>query len=77
MAESTCPKCSSISFEAKHREKSNFLFVQCSECGCVVGVLNTPHTDKQFEAIISKQNHHENLLVDILNKVLQILIKPR
>lgn len=44
MALSVCPKCSSHSFETVEAtpSKSNFklFFVQCSSCGCVVGVLD-------------------------------------
>jgi len=40
MALSTCPKCSSHSFELKETEvshsKHKLYFVQCSLCGCVI-----------------------------------------
>jgi hypothetical protein len=44
MALSVCPKCDSHAFETKVNEPhdSNFklLFVQCRQCGTVVGVLD-------------------------------------
>ncbi len=44
MAVSTCPKCDSHRFETTVTEphNSNFklIFVQCSSCGAVVGVLD-------------------------------------
>jgi hypothetical protein len=43
MAISTCPKCNHSNFETQETSpnKSNFklIFVQCSACGCVVGVM--------------------------------------
>ena len=42
MANSTCPKCSSNSFEMKEAKIRNsayrLYFVQCASCGAVVGV---------------------------------------
>jgi predicted nucleic-acid-binding Zn-ribbon protein len=42
MATAKCPKCESTSFELKENsvQGSNFRlnFVQCTHCGCVVGV---------------------------------------
>jgi uncharacterized Zn finger protein len=44
MADSTCPKCSSHSFELKeHTPKGSgykMHFIQCSSCGAVVGVTD-------------------------------------
>lgn len=44
MAWSTCPKCNSHSFEMVENTptKSNFklMFVQCSSCGAVVGIMD-------------------------------------
>jgi ssDNA-binding Zn-finger/Zn-ribbon topoisomerase 1 len=44
MATSTCPKCNSTRFEVKENSPSGsnyrLAFVQCSSCGCVVGVLD-------------------------------------
>jgi len=44
MAASTCPKCGNSFFETVEKEprNSNFklLFVQCSSCGAVVGVMD-------------------------------------
>jgi len=45
MAESKCPKCDSTRFEVVHAHnlegsKRAILFVQCAECGCVIGTLD-------------------------------------
>jgi predicted nucleic-acid-binding Zn-ribbon protein len=44
MAISTCPKCSNHSFEVQEftptRSNYKFLFVQCSSCGVVIGVMD-------------------------------------
>jgi transcription elongation factor Elf1 len=45
MANSTCPKCNSHSFEVQVKQDikgSQFpiTFIQCSNCGCVVGTLD-------------------------------------
>lgn len=43
MAASTCPKCKSMSFEVKPNRPDhctrNLIFVQCTACGAVVGVV--------------------------------------
>lgn len=44
MARSTCPKCASNRFETSEAtpNKSAFklIFIQCAECGAVVGVID-------------------------------------
>ena len=44
MAQSTCPKCESHNFEVvaaePYNSKFKLMFVQCSECGAVVGTLD-------------------------------------
>lgn len=42
MANSRCPRCPGTSFEIVEARingaKSKYFFIQCSHCGCVVGV---------------------------------------
>ncbi len=44
MAQSTCPKCESHSFEAVNVTPDNsrftLIFIQCAECGAVVGTMD-------------------------------------
>lgn len=44
MAQSTCPKCESHSFEVVNVTPDNsrftLMFVQCAECGAVVGTMD-------------------------------------
>lgn len=44
MAQSTCPKCGNHSFELKEvipsGSRYKHFFIQCSSCGCVVGVTD-------------------------------------
>lgn len=58
MAHSTCPKCTSASFEVKEAEPRNssykLIFVQCSSCGAVVGVL--PYYDA---GVLAKDNQQD------------------
>lgn len=58
MAFSTCPKCTSTSFEVKEAEPRNssykMIFVQCSSCGAVVGTM--PYYDA---GILAKDNQAE------------------
>ena len=55
MACSTCPKCTSTSFEVKEAAPRNstykLIFVQCSGCGAVAGVL--PYYDA---GVLAKDN---------------------
>lgn len=76
MAESTCPKCDSHTFETKKRESSGLLFVQCAECGCVITAMDTSHMDKRFNLIHEKLERHDGLLADILSQVLRLIAKP-
>lgn len=54
MAQSSCPKCGGHSFElVNHTPKGcnvNLCFIQCSQCGCVVGTL-----ESQSAAILVKK----------------------
>jgi len=56
MALSTCPKCDNHLFEVEVGEPSDsrykLLFVQCSSCGAVVGVLDYMN----IGAVLEKQN---------------------
>jgi len=58
MATSTCPKCSSTSFESKTLSPSGSNFkvvtVQCSSCGAVVGVTDYYNTALLLEKIAKK-----------------------
>lgn len=44
MAQSRCPKCNNSTFEIVEQEPKNssykLMFVQCSSCGSVIGVLD-------------------------------------
>lgn len=57
MPYSTCPKCTSTSFEVKEAEPRNssykLIFVQCSSCGAVVGAL--PYYDA---GVLAKDNQN-------------------
>lgn len=58
MAYSTCPKCTSTSFEVKEAEPRHssykMIFVQCSSCGAVVGSM--PYFDA---GVLAKDNQTE------------------
>lgn len=58
MATSSCPKCTSKCFEIKEAEPQNsrykVLFVQCSSCGAVVGVLDYHNVPNLLEIIAAK-----------------------
>lgn len=58
MASSSCPKCTSTSFEVREGEPRNshykLMFVQCSSCGTVVGTM--PYYDA---GVLSKENQSE------------------
>lgn len=61
MAQSKCPKCESTSFEAQNKRITplnyDITFIQCSQCGCVVGTLDTTvvgnHISRGIEALIT------------------------
>lgn len=63
MAHSSCPKCGNHGFETviTTPSGSNFklLFIQCSSCGCVIGVLDYYNIGRLLE------NLAKNLKVDI------------
>lgn len=69
MPYSTCPKCTSTSFEVKEAEPRNssykLIFVQCSSCGAVVGAL--PYYDA---GVLAKDN--QNSLSQLKQQVSQI-----
>lgn len=58
MAHSTCPKCDSTQFEMKENtpRNSNFklMFIQCSGCGCVVGVMDYYNIGTRIKDIENK-----------------------
>lgn len=67
MAQSNCPKCNGTHFEGVEKSISGLKYsvtlVQCAECGCVIGVLNT--------SIMTK---HIN---DMARQLLQVIINHR
>jgi excinuclease UvrABC ATPase subunit len=72
MALSTCPKCENSIFELKENSPrhSNFKynFVQCSECGAVVGVLdffNISALLHDQNIAINKIAQHLNIQIDL------------
>ncbi len=58
MASSTCVKCGSTSFEIKANSPSGsliqFMFVQCSRCGGVVGVTGFYDSETTIRKIAEK-----------------------
>jgi len=61
MAESKCPSCRSTRFEVVHApnvegSKRAILFVQCAECGAVLGTLDFVNLGVQVKDL--KENIH-------------------
>lgn len=61
MPSSKCPKCDSISFELVlkndvHNSNVAFWFIQCSSCGCVVGVSDFDDTAQLVRKLAKKMN---------------------
>jgi translation initiation factor 2 beta subunit (eIF-2beta)/eIF-5 len=60
MAQSSCPKCDSHSFEMVegNPEHSNFrlMYIQCSSCGAVVGVMDYYNIGSKLEELKKKIN---------------------
>jgi hydrogenase maturation factor HypF (carbamoyltransferase family) len=58
MATSTCPKCTSTSFEIKTNEpkgsRYKIHFIQCSSCGAVVGTMEYYDTANLLDKIGKK-----------------------
>ncbi len=58
MTESTCPKCSKKHFELKSIPKEEttypYQFIQCSSCGCVVGIIDNQNVPFLLGAICRK-----------------------
>ncbi len=58
MATSTCPKCTSTSFEMKTGEprgsRMKVMYVQCFSCGAVVGVVDYFDTATMLDKIAKK-----------------------
>jgi len=58
MATSTCPKCSSTTFEMTEvlpkGSRYKFMFIQCAACGAVVGVTDWYNTSSLLEKIAAK-----------------------
>ena len=75
MSEATCPKCNSHQFASTNRKNSEFIFIQCAECGCVISVLNIPHMNKRFNLIEERLNRQDSFISEILQKVRQLLIR--
>ncbi len=60
MATSTCPKCNSTSFELKTNDNvkgTNYKlsFIQCADCGAVVGVLDYYNLGSLIKKFAEKQ----------------------
>ena len=70
MAESTCLHCGRTSFEVKRVEPRNsmyvLMFVQCSSCGGVVGVLE--------HEVTSGLLHRQNEAVKKIARQLQVSV---
>ncbi len=64
MAISTCTKCDNTSFEVKEVEprNSNFIlnFVQCTNCGGVIGVIDFDNIGTIIHQLDKKLNVHLN-----------------
>ncbi|EHQ25842.1 hypothetical protein Mucpa_1687 [Mucilaginibacter paludis DSM 18603] len=56
MATSTCVKCNNTSFEHKITNVGGkpFVFIQCSKCGGVIGVLNNYDLQSNIQEVKSK-----------------------
>lgn len=58
MAQSTCPKCGSHSFELAEAPlsgaKFRYCFIQCSSCGCVVGVTDHHNVPSLLEKLAKR-----------------------
>lgn len=54
MAESKCIKCEGTNFEMVDSFNKSIKFVQCAECGSVIGVVETLDITKRFNDVISK-----------------------
>ena len=66
MATSKCPKCDNTHFEMKENtpKDSNYrlLFVQCSSCGTVVGVMDYYNIGAKIREIEEELNNIKNLI---------------
>ena len=55
MAQSICPNCKGTTFEGVEKSiiglRYRVTFIQCANCGCVVGVLNTAVLSNQITEI--------------------------
>ncbi len=67
MATSRCPKCNSHEFETvvntPRGAKFKFLFVQCADCGSVLGVLDALNI---ADTLITLNNAMEGIQAEIL-----------
>lgn len=58
MATSSCPKCGKHAFELKTHSPAGsqfkFMFIQCSDCGCVVGTTDYFNVPSLLEKIAAK-----------------------
>jgi|GEM_PF-541405 RNase P subunit RPR2 len=77
---STCSKCGNCLFEVTEQKPNNsnykLLFVQCSSCGSVVGVMDyynigarTFELEKKLDKIIKNQEY----LIDSITQIEKIL----
>ena len=72
MAPLTCPKCENHKFEVNSKKLSNYpfklLFVQCSNCGTVVGVKD----EKNIGEMLQQQNDAIKKIAAALNVKLEL-----
>jgi uncharacterized Zn finger protein len=69
IARASCPKCGHHDFEAQtHKSRSsgeNFTFVQCTDCGTVVGVDFSDERLFEWKALIDRVENIEKILKDV------------
>jgi len=60
MAQSSCPKCGEHSFELKENSPKNsnykYIFIQCSNCGTVVGTTEFNNIGKLISRLAKELN---------------------
>lgn len=67
MAGSKCIKCNSTNFEMI--KTMGVVFVQCAECGGVVGVVEDIEFKERFETIISNQQKNDIYVTREVNEI--------
>jgi transcription initiation factor IIE alpha subunit len=86
VARSTCPKCDSNRFECTVSTPSgsnySLMFVQCSACGAVVGVMDSSNIGAQnqklkegLQVIAKDVKQNQQVLEQVVSQVKQILQK--